>query len=197
MPKDQAAAAATGKDNAGRLIVGHQTALNFLSMIMQNKDDAGNVVNAVNAQVSLTAARGMDSPEAGTYMENLAELQGEVTAAGHQVGLDAEKLKDEANKKTVLWVDSLGAAVTAIPGIPVQGEWVQTAIAGALPAIKDSFSVDNAQKYQEAADIKFYDDRSAMRLPLMRGLLLGGKIKPPEGHPEWANGQISPRRRAI
>ncbi|CAM3248211.1 hypothetical protein ACH4LN_27105 [Streptomyces albus] len=191
MPKDQAAAAATGKDNAGRLIVGHQTALNFLSMIMQNKDDAGNVVNAVNAQVSLTAARGMDSPEAGTYMENLAELQGEVTAAGHQVGLDAEKLKDEANKKTVLWVDSLGAAVTAIPGIPVQGEWVQTAIAGALPAIKDSFSVDNAQKYQEAADIKFYDDRSAMRLPLMRGLLLGGKIKPPEGHPEWANGQIS------
>ncbi|UNS99898.1 hypothetical protein MMF93_28155 [Streptomyces tubbatahanensis] len=191
MGKDQPAAAATGTDNAGRLIVGHQTASNFLSMIMQNKDDAGNVVNAVNAQISLTAARGMDSPEAQTYLENLAELQGGVTTAAHHVGLDAEKLKDEANKKTVLWVDSLGGAVTAIPGLPIEGEWVQMAIAGALPAIKESFSTDNAQKYQEGAEITFYDDQSAMRLPLLRGLLIGGKIEPPQGHPEWANGQIN------
>ncbi|MBQ0862718.1 hypothetical protein [Streptomyces sp. RK75] len=191
MPADQAATPATGSDNQGMLIVGHQTALDFISMIAQNHGDAGHLVNAVNSQISLTAAGGMDSPDAQTYLNNLAELQGVVTAGAHQVGLNAEKLKDEANKKTVLWVDSVGGAITAIPGLPVQAEWVQTAITAGLPAVKDSFSTDNAQKYQDAAGSKFYDDQSSMRLPLLQGLVTSGQIEPPADHPEWANGQIT------
>ncbi|WP_329812862.1 hypothetical protein, partial [Streptomyces sp. GSL17-113] len=77
---DQAAAPATGADNQGMLIVGHQTALDFISMIAQNSGDAGHLVNAVNSQISLTAAGGMDSPDGQTYLNNLAELQGVVTA---------------------------------------------------------------------------------------------------------------------
>ncbi|MFI7241848.1 hypothetical protein [Streptomyces qinglanensis] len=190
MPKNQAATPATGANSNGMLIVGHQTALDFISMISQNHGDAGHLVNSVNAQISLTAAQGMGSPEATTYLNNLAELRGVVTAGAHRTGLDAKKLQDEANKKTVLWVDSVGGAITAVPGLPIEGEWVQTAIAAGLPAVKESFSTDNAQKYQEEAGPKFYDDQSSMRLPLLQGLVVSGKIKPPEGHPEWANGRI-------
>lgn len=191
MPEGQAAAPATGADNAGMLIVGHETALNFISMIAQNSGDAGHLVNSVNAQISLTAATGMESPEVQTYLNNLAELQGVVTAGAHQTGLDAEKLTDEANKTTVLWVDSVGGAITSIPGLPPGAEWVQTLITAGLPAVKESFSTDNAQKYQEGAGSKFYDDQSSMRLPLVQGLVLSGQIEPPENHPEWANGQIT------
>ncbi|MFI8853147.1 hypothetical protein [Streptomyces sp. 891-h] len=190
MPKDQAAAPATGTDSNGMLIVGHQTALNFISMIAQNSGDAGHLVNSVNAQISLTSAKGMDSPDATTYLTNLAELQGVVTAGAYQTGLDSKKLQDEANKKAQLWIDSVGGAVTSIPGLPVGAEWVQTAITAGLPAVKESFSTDNAQKYAEEAGTKFYDDQSSMRLPLMQGLVISGQIEPPEGHPEWANGQI-------
>ncbi|MGP3973620.1 hypothetical protein ACTWQF_06170 [Streptomyces sp. 8N114] len=190
MPSDQAAAPATGADNAGMLIVGHETALNFISVIAQNSGDAGHLVNSVNAQISLTAAHGMDSPEATTYLNNLAELQGVVTAGADQVGLDAAKLKDEANKTAVLWVDSVGGAITAVPGPDPLG-WVQTAITAGLPAVKESFSTDNAQKYQDESGSKFYDDQSSMRLPLLQGLVISGEIEPPENHPEWSNGQIT------
>ncbi|MGP3974156.1 hypothetical protein ACTWQF_08925 [Streptomyces sp. 8N114] len=191
MPNQPAAPATGGEENVGTLIVGQPTSLNFLGLIMKNnKDESGNVVNAVNSQISVAAALGLDRPEAQTYLKNLAELQGVVTATAERNGLKEAQLKDEANKKSLLWANTVTGAIGAIPGLPDAGQWIQAAIAGGMPAVRESYSTDNAAKYEQQAKTTSFEAQSAMRLPLLRGLVASGQIKPPSNHPEWANGQI-------
>lgn len=191
MPEGQAAAPATGADNAGDADRRTRDSAEF-----HQHDRAEQRRRRTPGQLRQRAdlpdgrdgngiSRGADLPE----QPGRAARRGDRHA--HQTGLDAEKLTDEANKTTVLWVDSVGGAITSIPGLPPGAEWVQTLITAGLPAVKESFSTDNAQKYQEGAGSKFYDDQSSMRLPLVQGLVLSGQIEPPENHPEWANGQIT------
>jgi hypothetical protein len=190
LPNDQQARLAGDDTEPPMILVGRKTTEDFLSQIMQNRDDAGNVVNAVNAQMSLTAARGMDSPDAQTYLQNLAELRGEVSAAGKHVNLDAAALIDAANKNKVMWLNAIGGGLSSVPDLPTGVGWIQVAISAGLPIVTEQYSTDNAANVESNSKAQFFDDSTSMRVAVVQGLALSGKIQPPANHPEWANGNI-------
>lgn len=189
LPNDQRAKPAGDSTDPYMLLVGRQTTEDFLSEIMRNKADAGNIVNAVNAQMSLTAARGMNTSDAQTYLQNLAELRGEVSAAGKHVNLDAAALVDAAHQNQIMWLNAVGGFVASIPAnVPL--DFVKATIWGALPIASAAYSTNNAAAVEQNSKAQFFDDSTSMRVAVVQGLALSGKVQPPANHPEWANGNI-------
>ncbi|MFJ4737441.1 hypothetical protein ACIP6V_35365, partial [Streptomyces sp. NPDC088770] len=185
---------ATANDD-GTITVGRAPAKAFLSEIMKNRDEAGNVVQAINAQISLTSQHGISGDE-GTYLKNLAELRGEVSAAGHDVNMDEAALKDAEHAKQLLWFNIISSGVAAVP-LPANpakfalgSSWVQAAIWAGIPYGGSKFpagEVDQVESHYK--EIKFSDSTS-MQIPLLQGLVRSGDIEAPTDHPEWANGDI-------
>ncbi|MFJ3235147.1 hypothetical protein [Streptomyces sp. NPDC086787] len=183
--------AADAKD--GRIVMDRQHAEDFLSEIMQNHDEAGNVVQAINAQISLTAQQGLNDSDADTYLKNLAELRGEVSAAGKQVNLDAAALTDAAHAKELLWFNIIASGAAAIPNPTTQltQNWVQAAIWAGIPYVGSKFSTNNAANVESGYKSIAFDDAVSMHVPLVQGLVRAGRIQPPADHPEWADGHIA------
>lgn len=177
----------------GRIVLDHQHAEDFLSMIMLNHDEAGNVVQAINAQISLTSQRGLGDADAQTYLKNLAELRGEVSEAGKQVDLDAAALTDAAHAKELLWFNIIASGAAAIPNptSALTPNWIQAAIWAGIPYVGSKFSTGNAATVESGSKSIMFDDAASMHLPLMQGLVRSGEIAPPPGHPEWADGDIT------
>ncbi|MEU7383863.1 hypothetical protein AB0A91_28480 [Streptomyces sp. NPDC042207] len=179
----------------GTITVGRAPAKAFLSEIMKNRDEAGNVVQAINAQISLTSQHGISGDE-GTYLKNLAELRGEVSAAGHDVNMDEAALRDAEHAKQLLWFNIISSGVAAVP-LPANpakfalgSSWVQAAIWAGIPYGGSKFpagEVDQVESHYK--EIKFSDSTS-MQIPLLQGLVRSGDIEAPANHPEWANGDI-------
>ncbi|KIZ15424.1 hypothetical protein [Streptomyces natalensis] len=179
----------------GTVIVDKETAKAFLSEIMKNHDEAGNVIQAINAQIGLTSQHGIDGG-AGTYLKNLAELRGEVSAAGHGAHMDEAALRDAEHAKQLLWFNIItsGAAAVPLPENPAKfalgSKWGQAAIWAGIPYGGSEFpSGESSQVESDYKAIKFSDSTS-MQVPLMRGLVRSREIKPPDNHPEWADGNI-------
>lgn len=193
LPNGQKAASGDTTDPY-TLIVGRQTTDDFLSQIMKNKDDAGFVVNAVNSQITLTTAQGLDRPGAQTYLDDLAELRGEESQAGKNNDMDAAALLDAAHKNDVMWLNAVGGFVASVPGVGFGGDLVKASIWGALPIVSaaDRFSTDNAATVDAASKPQFFDDSTTMRVAVMQGFTQSGKAipPPPADHPEWATGNI-------
>ncbi|MGW3498869.1 hypothetical protein [Streptomyces sp. NPDC001020] len=197
---DFAASTGVSQKNAtvnddGTITVGRAPAKAFLSEIMKNRDEAGNVIQAINAQISFTSQHGITGDE-GTYLKNLAELRGEVSAAGHDVNMDEAALRDAEHAKQLLWFNiiSSGAAAVPLPAGPKMFElgskWVQAAIWAGIPYGGSKFPPSEADQVEsDYKDIRFSDSTS-MQIPLMQGLVRSGEIKAPADHPEWANGDI-------
>ncbi|MEU6070396.1 hypothetical protein ABZ864_39650 [Streptomyces sp. NPDC047082] len=183
--------AADAKD--GRIVMDRQHAEDFLSEIMQNHDEAGNVVQAINAQISLTAQQGLNNADADTYLKNLAELRGEVSAAGKQVNLDAAALTDAAHTKELLWFNIIASGAAAIPNPTTQltQNWIQAAIWAGIPYADSKFSTNNAANVEAGSKSIMFNDATSMHVPLVQGLVRAGKIQPPHDHPEWADGNIT------
>ncbi|MCT9089163.1 hypothetical protein N4G70_09805 [Streptomyces sp. ASQP_92] len=179
----------------GTITVGRAPAKAFLSEIMKNRDEAGYVIQAINAQISRTSQHGIVGDDS-TYLKNLAELRGEVSVAGHDVDMNEAALRDAEHAKQLMWFNiiSSGAAAVPLPSNPVKlalaSKWVQAAIWAGIPYGGSTFPSGEANQVESAyKDIKFGDSTS-MQIPLMQGLVRAGDIKPPEAHPEWANGNI-------
>lgn len=176
----------------GTITVGGEASKAFLSEVMKNHDEAGNVIQAINAQISFTSQHGITGDE-GTYLKNLAELRGEVSVAGHANDMDQAALRDAEHAKQLMWFNiiSSGAAAVPLPEVAgLGGKWVQAAIWAAIPYGGAQFPSGEAAKVEsDYKDIKF-DDSTSMQIPLMQGLVRAGDIKAPDGHPEWANGNI-------
>jgi hypothetical protein len=197
---DFAASTGVSQKNAtvnddGTITVGRAPAKAFLSEIMKNHDEAGNVIQAINAQISFTSQHGVTGDE-GTYLQNLAELRGEVSAAGHDVNMDEAALRDAEHAKQLMWFNiiSSGAAAVPLPGSPevfaLGSKWVQAAIWAGIPYGDSKFpSGEAGQVESDYKDIRFSDSTS-MQIPLMQGLVRSGEVKAPADHPEWANGDI-------
>ncbi|MFG1805875.1 hypothetical protein [Streptomyces sp. NPDC049040] len=188
--------AAPSENKPGTLFVDRQHTEDFLDMIMQNHDEAGNVIQSINAQVSLTARAGLDDKQASAYLNNLAQLRGEVAHAGQQVHLDAAALTDAEHSKQLLWFNILASGAAAVPNpfttpelALTQGS-IQAAIWAGIPYVDTKFSTNNVATEQAKTRSLMYDEDASMQVPLMQGLVQSGRIKPPPGHPEWANGPI-------
>ncbi|MGW6708652.1 hypothetical protein ACWGDE_27700 [Streptomyces sp. NPDC054956] len=179
----------------GTIAVGRAPAGAFLSEIMKNRDEAGNVIQAINAQITFTSQNGITGDE-GTYLKNLAELRGEVSVSAHNVNMDEAALRDAEHAKQLLWFNIIasGAAAVPLPGAPaavaLAGKWAQAAIWAGIPYGGSKFPSGEANQVQsDYTGIKFSDSTS-MQIPLMQGLVRSGVVQAPPGHPEWANGAI-------
>ncbi|MGW7008896.1 hypothetical protein ACWGCW_40550 [Streptomyces sp. NPDC054933] len=198
MPNAQIASPPRPGDDPPIVIVGRSTTEAFLSEIMQNKDDAGKVVKSLNDQIAWTASQDLSSQGARTYMQDLAELRGEVSAAGKQVKLNEATLMDAAHTGDQVNWNAIGAGLASVPftsDIP----WKQTtadvakgAIWVALALTSSHYSTDNAANVESDAKKQFYDDSLTMRIPVVQGLIRSGQPLPqPPGHPEWLTGNIT------
>lgn len=177
------------------LIVGRQTTDDFLSQIMKSKDDAGFVVNAVNSQITLTTAQGLDRPGAVTYLNDLAEVRGEISQAGKNNDLNSAALLDASHTKQSMWLNAVGGFLSGVPGVGTPAEFMEAAISGGVPIVSaaDRFSTDNAADVETASKPQFFDDSTTMRVALMQGFTQSGKTMPPPpaNHPEWRTGDIT------
>ncbi|MEU3501368.1 hypothetical protein ABZ726_11525 [Streptomyces hundungensis] len=182
----------------GTLTIGRAPAKAFLSGIMKNEDQAGHVIQAVNAQISLTAQRGIVG-DGGTDLKNAAELRGEVSAAGHDVEMEAADLRDAEHAKRLMWFNIIasGAAAVPLPANPAKfalgSKWVQAAIWAGMPYGNSLAPPSEANKVESAYKGIEFSDSTSMQIPLMQGLVRSGDIKAPDGHPEWAKGNIDIR----
>ncbi|UXY29168.1 hypothetical protein [Streptomyces sp. HUAS TT20] len=186
----------------GTVMVPRATTLALLSEILEtkDKDNVGNVIQAINAQISMTSQQGIDGAN-GTYIKKLAELRGMVSAAGHAVDMDEAALADAEHAKQLLWFNIVTSAAASVPlpggpaALELTEKWAQAAIWTGIPYGGSQFpSGAQAQKESDYQGLKFRDSTS-MALPLMAGLARSGKlqewrIEPPQGHPEWAQGHI-------
>ncbi|MFE0513631.1 hypothetical protein, partial [Streptomyces sp. NPDC058964] len=184
-----------------QIVVGREHALDFLSEIMQNEDEAGNVVEATNAQIRLRAQQGLDKPDTAGFLSDLGELRGEVSAAGKQVNLDAAALTDAAHTKELLWFNIISSGIAAVPAPEMKvvpntdiRPWIQAAIWAGIPYADSKFSTNNAATVEADSKGKMFDSAASMRVPIAEGLIRAGKIKPPASHPEWADGHITFRK---
>lgn len=182
-------------ESGGTIISDKGTTKAFLSEIMKNKDEAGNVLQSINAQISLTSQRGLTGDQ-GAYLNNLAELRGEVSAAGHDVKMNDAALRDAEHAKQLMWFNIIasGAAAVPLPANPAKfalgSTWVQASIWAGMPYAGSKFPSGEADQVQnDYKSIKFSDSTS-MQIPIMQGLIRSGKMKAPDGHPEWADGNI-------
>jgi hypothetical protein len=93
----------------------------FPSEILENKDKdiVGNVIQAINTRIRMTSQHGIDGAN-GAYIKKLAELRGEVSAAGHAVDMDEAALTDAAHAKQLLWfkIATSAARLGAAAGDP-------------------------------------------------------------------------------
>ncbi|MFJ8313720.1 MULTISPECIES: hypothetical protein [unclassified Streptomyces] len=179
----------------GTIIIGRAPAEAFLSEIMKNRDEAGNVIQAVNAQISLMSQHGMAGYDR-EYIMKLAELRGEISTAGKNVKMEQAALRDAEQAKQLLWFNIVasGAAAVPLPGaseaFALGSKWVQAAIWAGIPYGGSKFpSGEAAQVESDYKDIKF-GDAASMQIPLMQGLVRSGEVQAPPGRPEWANGNI-------
>ncbi|MEV6010371.1 hypothetical protein AB0M29_26585 [Streptomyces sp. NPDC051976] len=194
-------AAAPSKDRPGTLITDRQHTEDFLSMIMQNHDEVGNVIQSIDAQISLTSASGLDDPGASAYMNDLAQLRGEVSKAGSNVKVDKATLTDAEHAKNLMWFNILASGAAAVPNpwdpkpLQLTQSGIQAAIWAGIPYLdtkfQSSFSTNNAATEQSKTPALMYDDDASMQVPIMQGLVRSGKLKPPPDHPEWADGNIA------
>ncbi|MFE9447025.1 hypothetical protein [Streptomyces sp. NPDC006739] len=186
-------------DGTWMIHVSRDTMKNYFAEIMQNPNEGNNVVNAVNAQVALTTARGIDSEQAKAYLANLAELRGEVSVAGQKVGYDKAARTDAQHVQDIMWLNAVGGFIASVPtpgSIPFEAvktgmDYTKAAIWGGLPIASAAFSTDNAATVDTNAQTTVYDDYSQMRVSIMQGLVASGQVKAPPGHPEWASGVIA------
>jgi hypothetical protein len=185
-------------DGPWMIHVSRDTMKDFLSNVMQVHADGNNVVNAVNAQVALTVARGTDSEGAKAYLSDLGELRGEVSVAGSRVKYDAASQTDADHTNDIKWLNVVGGFIASVPSpelaVPLgtlPADYAKAAIWGGLPIASAAFSTDNADTVDESAQTTVFDDYSQMRVSVVQGLVLSGKIQPPPNHPEWANGNIT------
>ncbi|MFJ3249744.1 hypothetical protein ACIQ8G_04170 [Streptomyces sp. NPDC094154] len=188
----------------GTVMVPQATTKAFLSEILENKDKeiAGNVVQAINAQISMTAQHGIDGAD-GAYIKKLAELRGEVSAAGHAVDMQEAALADAEHAAQKKWFDIAAAGLASVPlpggraAVELTETWAQAAIWTGLPQADAQFPSDSAEQAKAESNyqgIKFRDSTS-MAAPVMEGLARSGKlqewhVQPPVNHPEWAQGHI-------
>lgn len=178
-------------DGTWMIHVSRDTMKNYLAEIMQNPNAGDHVVNAVNAQVALTAARGVNSDQAKAYLSDLAELRGEVSVAGQKVGYDKASRTDAEHTQDIKWLNVVGGFVASVPTNNVPADFVKAAIWGGLPIASAAFSTDNAATVDSKAQTTVYDDYSQMRVSIMQGLVASGQLKAPADHPEWAGGAIT------
>ncbi|OIK01213.1 hypothetical protein BIV23_26090 [Streptomyces monashensis] len=196
---DQKAASPNGD---GTIKVPRGTTLAFLSEILENKDKdcAGNVIQAINAQVRATSQLGVEGDN-GDYINKLAELRGEISKAGHNVDMDEAALADAEHAKQLLWFNIVTSAAASVPlpggapAVELAEKWAQAAIWTGIPYGGSKFP-SGAQAAAEAdyQGMKFSESTS-MAVPLMEGLAKSGKLQqwqvpPPPGHPEWVQGHI-------
>ncbi|WP_250299039.1 hypothetical protein [Streptomyces sp. A 4/2] len=180
-----------GQDGTYMLHASRDTMKKFFSEIMQTHDDGTNVVNAINAQVAMTFARGSDSPQAKAFLSNLAELRGEVSVAGQKVKYDPAAQTDADHANEIKWLNVVGGFVASVPTNNIPADFVKAAIWGGLPIASAAFSTDNASTVDSNAQVTVFDDYAQMRVSIVQGLAGSNKIPPPANHPEWANGDIT------
>ncbi|KUN08759.1 hypothetical protein AQI95_07040 [Streptomyces yokosukanensis] len=186
-------------DGTWMIHVGRDTMKSYFAEIMQNPTEGNNVVNAVNAQVALTTARGIDTEQAKAYLANLAELRGEVSVAGQKVGYDKAARTDAQHVQDIMWLNAVGGFIASVPTpskIPFESvktglDYTKAAIWGGLPIASSAFSTNNAATVDDNAQTTVYDDYSQMRVSIMQGLVASGQVKPPADHPEWSGGTIT------
>ncbi|AOR32742.1 hypothetical protein BFF78_18220 [Streptomyces fodineus] len=180
----------------GQIVVGRQNAQDFLSEIMQNGDEAGNVIQSINAQISLQARQPLDNADVARHLRDLGELRGEVFRAGKQVNLDAAALTDAEHTKALLWFNIISSGMASVPAPEDSAlrPWVQAAIWAGIPYADSMFSTNNAANAEANSQGPKFDDAAAMSVPLAEGLIRAGKIQPPPNHPEWADGNITFRK---
>ncbi|NUR92097.1 MAG: hypothetical protein HOY71_49185, partial [Nonomuraea sp.] len=187
-------------DTPETLLVDRQHTVDFLSMIMQNHDEAGNVFQSINAQISLTSAQGIDDPHASAYLNDLAELRGEVGKAGKNVNMDKAALTDAEHAQNLMWFNILASGGAAVPNpwepkpLQLTQSGVQAAIWAGIPYVdtkwQSAFSTNNAATVESQAPALLYNEDASMQVPIMQGLVRSGRIKPGAGHPGWADGDI-------
>ncbi|MDF9815148.1 hypothetical protein [Streptomyces sp. SPB162] len=180
-----------GQDGTYLLHASRDTMKNFFSEIMQNHDDGSNVVNAINAQVAMTFARGSDNPQAKAFLSNLAELRGEVSVAGQKVKYDPAAKTDADHINEIKWLNVVGGFVASVPTNNIPADFVKAAIWGGLPIASAAFSTNNASTVDSNAQVTVFDDYAQMRVSIVQGLVGSNKIEPPKNHPEWASGNIT------
>lgn len=179
----------------GTIVVGRDTAKAFLSAAMKNKGEAGNVIQAINAQISLVSQHGITG-EDGAYLRNLAELRGEVSAAGHDVHMEEADLREAEHAKQLLWFNIISSAAAAVP-LPANpakfalgSTWVQASIWAGMPYGGSKFPSGEAEQAERNYSGVKFGEATSMQIPLMQGLVRSGDIKAPGNHPEWAQGDI-------
>ncbi|MFI0901669.1 hypothetical protein [Streptomyces sp. NPDC020983] len=127
------------------------------------------------------------------YLDQCAELRGEVSSAGKHIKLSDAEMIDAAHKNEVLWLNAVGGFLASVPTTTVPADFVKAAIWGALPTGSNTFSTGDAATVESASKAQFFDDSTTMRIALVQGLATSGKIDPPPpaNHPEWASGRIT------
>ncbi|MEU8586869.1 hypothetical protein AB0C59_07640 [Streptomyces sp. NPDC048664] len=180
----------------GVITVGHDQARDFLSEIMQNKDEAGNVMQAIDAQISLSAQSGLDDKSNTGRLSDFAELRGTAFAAGKAVKLDADALVDAENTQRLLWFNIVASGAAAIPNptSSILPNAIQAAIWAGIPYGDSKFTTNTQATDAAAFAHEGYDQAAFMSVPIVQGLLRAHKIAPPPEHPEWADGNIQFRK---
>ncbi|MFI0720083.1 hypothetical protein [Streptomyces sp. NPDC021224] len=170
----------------GSLAVGDAQTRLFLSMIMQNPKESANLLQSVDSQITLATMGGLDT-DTLQDLNHYAALRGEIFGTNSGNAIHDAELLDSENSSREMWFNIFSSGVAAYPGGPA---WGQAAIWAGLPYADTLFSTGNAAQAESEYEKGLYEQKDAMRIPVMQGMLRSGKIQPPAGRPEWGNGDI-------
>ncbi|WP_031525492.1 hypothetical protein [Streptomyces sp. NRRL F-5123] len=185
--KNQPAAPSATDDT--QLTLGKVQADLFLNMIMQNPKEPGNMLQAIDSQVTLTTMHGLTEDNLDD-INNLAALRGEIFGTQSADKIHEAEMLDTENSHRELWFNIFSSGTAAIPNGTKLGPWGQAAIWAGIPYADTLFSTDNAATAESQYQKGLYDQEDAMRIPVMQGMLRSGKVAPPKSRPEWAGGNI-------
>ena len=154
----------------------------FMSLIMQNTDNANAMTAATQGYIAKYSSQDINSEGIKAYLQNLAELNGNLAVAGQAVKYNAAAHQDAVNADRIMWLNAVGGFVASVPGVGTLGDWIKAGIWGALPIASSKFSTGNAANANDNAQSAVHDQGVAMREYFLQGMAAAGKIPPPAGH---------------